>query len=192
MKNWDQLQAAASLYEESMRQQQRNSEVLAELNQSAARHEAAMARFQTVCEQLPSHVARQINAVLPGAAKSAASEISAKWTSANEHADRAADAYERAARFAPLRVMGLALACVALGAGSMIFIGYRVLPDGATNTALRIEEGRLAKNIELMRAHGGDAALRYCEDHNKRQRLCIQVDEAAKVQPKGYRVIRGY
>lgn len=192
MNTWDPLKAAVSLFEESRRLQQQNKAILVELQESTRRHQAAVSRYEAICATLPERIAHQVESILPHVAHEAAGNIASKWTAANEHADLATETYKRVIRFTPRRILWLALGCALVGIGSMTAIGIWVLPNGATNANMRIEEARLSKTIEAIRKYGGDAAITFCNDRSGRQRLCVQIDETAKIELKGYRVIRGY
>lgn len=184
MNEWNPLQAAIALFEESERQHKRNSELLNRLNNAAARYEAAAAL-------MPAQIAKQLNEVLADAASNAAKQIASKWTAANEHADRASVAYAKAAHMAPWHVFLLAALGMVVASGAMIFIAFRIVPNPDTVIAWRMEEANLRARVDLLEKRGGNTRLAYCNDSRGRQHLCIAVDETMKTNLNGYRIIRG-
>lgn len=185
MENWDPLRAAITLFETSERQQQRTEELLAKV-------QLATERLNIVTRGLPQQLTNEMGAVLSTAAINAAGQIASNWTEANEHAERASAAYQSAARWAPARVFMLAFACFALGVGGMIAVGCWVLPKGEAIAAWRSEEAALKANVDVLRQQGGRVNLVECKDSQSVRRLCVQVDETAKTNLRGYRVVRGY
>ena len=126
----------------------------------------------------------------------AASQIAAKLTAANDAAEQARTRYEHAARLAINRVLFVALGCFALGALGMIFgvyISARViLPPPDIFQRQRQAEATVAE----LAAHGGDSILSYCETAKGRKR-CIRTEERGSERPWGaagetYRLIYGY
>lgn len=185
MNEYSLAKSAAGVFEAAAQQQRDTAETLQALK-------SAIRQFETKTYTLPGQVLHEVNQTLPDAAKNAAAEISSNWTEANTHAEQAAQVYKNAARWTPWRVAGLALLSTICGIGGMVLTAQHVLPNAEVVAALRMEEATLRAKIQQLSAKGGNATVVECYDTNRRKRLCVLVDESAKVSTKGYRVVMGY
>lgn len=177
--------AAAAVFEESARQQRATKEVLTAIS-------ATIRHFQAQTDALPHQVLKSVDQALPAAAGKAASSIASKWTDANKHADKATKAYQEALRWSPWKIAGMAMFCTLCGIFGMVVTARSVLPQADVVAALRIEEANLRQKIQQLTGNGGFANVVICYDTRNRKRLCVQIDESARVPNKGYRVIKGY
>jgi hypothetical protein len=143
-------------------------------------------------QHLPELIARRLEEQLPHAASKAASMISANWTDANMHADRAAKAYQEAAQNARKIIYSGAFFVLGLFVLAMLVMAFWLRPKFETLAQLRVQEEQLQARIELLTKQGGRANLSRCEDSKGRVRLCIKVDESAHLKGKSIRVIDGY
>lgn len=185
MSQYSLVKAAAAVFEAAAQQQRETKVTLDALK-------AAVVQFETKAGALSSQVLQEVDRALPVAAHKAAGEIANNWTDANTHAERAAEVYKNALRWAPWRIAGMALLCTLCGVAGMIITARSVLPREDVVAALRREEVDLRANIQHLSAKGGYSTVVGCYDANNRKRLCVLVDESVKVPVKGYRVIKGY
>lgn len=51
---------------------------------------------------------------------------------------------------------------------------------------LWLEEANLRQRIQQLTGNGGFSNVAICYDTNNRKRLCVQIDESARVPSKGY------
>lgn len=142
--------------------------------------------------KLPDELARSIENKLPDAAEKAAAMIASRWTEANTHAERATAAYKDATDHARRNIYGAAAALIAVFAFALILMGLWIFPSFDELASMREEKARLHATITQLKDGGGLANVQSCQDSTRRTRLCVRVDETAKVSDKRWRVIRGY
>lgn len=177
-------QVASALLNETKRQQEDIKTLLGRLN-------AAVAAFERTTGSLPNTLSAKVGDALAASATHAASEIARNWTEANRHAEIATKVYRQAATWAPWRVTLLCLFAIALGIGAMLLTAWCILPNAEQLAQMRVQEAEMTQRIRILQARGGAASLTRCVDQNRKERMCVLVDESAS-GPKGYRVIKGY
>ncbi|RJF97154.1 hypothetical protein D3871_00350 [Noviherbaspirillum saxi] len=177
--------AAAAVFEASAQQQRETKATLDALKDAAA-------KFETKAGALPREIFAQVDRALPDAAHKAAGQIASNWTEANLHAERAAEVYKNAVRWAPWRIGGMAVLSTFCGVLGIVIAAKFVQPNEDVVAALRREEADLRAKIQQLSTKGGYSTVVGCYDSNNRNRLCVLVDESAKIPVKGYRVIKGY
>lgn len=182
--NWNQLQAAYSLNEATKRQQIQIDALLSELRQ-------LVRSYQQTLDALPEQIERGVNRALPEAAETAAKSIAANWTAANNHAEAATLAYDRAKHVAPWLIFG------SIGSGFLLmgviglFIALKLLPSADQITQLRMEEQELRTTIGELEKKGGRTSFTYCDDQKGNSHLCVRVDQHKKSVAPGYQIVYG-
>ncbi|TCS37913.1 hypothetical protein EDC30_103205 [Paucimonas lemoignei] len=185
MNEYSLAKTAAAVFEKTAEHQREVEAVLTALA-------SAITQFKARSEALPAQVHREVERNLSEAARKAAAEIAASWNDANTHAEKATEAYKKAAIWAPWKIAAIAMLSTLFGIAGMVIVARSTFPDAQAIAALRIEEANLRAQIQQLTARGGYATLASCQDSNGRQRLCVQIDESAKTSAKGYRIVKGY
>jgi hypothetical protein len=148
--------------------------------------------LRAVAQRLPEAVAREVDKTLPAAAEKAANAIASRWHDANAHADRAAIAYQEATERARKTIYGSAAFVLAVFAALLLVLGVWLLPSFEDVVQMRAEKAQLEATIDRLTHGGAIANVQACRDSLGRDRVCVRVDETAKVADKSLRVIRGY
>ena len=146
----------------------------------------------TSAQRLPEVVAREVDKTLPAAAHKAANEIAANWHHANEHADRAAAAYSEATDRVRKVVYGGAASMLAGSAILLLTFGLWLLPSFGKVQQMLVDKAQLEQSLDRLTRSGGLANVQACRDSLGRERLCVRIDDKAKVSDRGLRVIQGY
>ncbi|THC40640.1 hypothetical protein [Massilia sp. Mn16-1_5] len=152
----------------------------------------AAATLELSCERLPEAIALRLDEKLPDAAAKAATAIASRWTNANAHADRAAKAYEEATKLARQNIYGGALIVIAAFATGVAALAFWILPNHDQIVAMRMEKAQLEATLSKLTYDGARANVQPCVDSAGAARLCIRIDESAKIQGRGLKVIKGY
>jgi hypothetical protein len=177
-------QVASALLNETERRQEDIKILLGRLS-------GAVTDIERTASFLPTTLSARVDDALAASAKRAASEIAKNWTDANTHAEVATKVYQLAATWGPWRVSLICLFAISLGTGAMLLTAWRILPNAEQLAQMRIQEAEMIERIRILQTRGGGAPLARCFDQNRKERMCVLVDESASV-PKGYRVIKGY
>lgn len=143
-------------------------------------------------QRLPEVVAREVDKTLPAAAQKAATAIASNWHHANEHADRAAAAYNDATNRVRKVVYGGAAAMLAASAILLLIFGMWLLPSFGKVQQMLADKAQMEQTLGHLTRNGAMANVQACQDSLGRERLCVRIDEKAKVADRGLRVIRGY
>jgi hypothetical protein len=193
-------QLIARLYEAAEQNEQGIKEAIGELRQIG---DTFQKQVNTLPDKVASHVNRELDTSfanakrqLDAASDAAGNRIVQKFMEANAKADKAAAAYERAAKFSIGRVVAIGLFAVFCGIAAMVVTASFIVPNAETVHALRMEEARLRADIEEWRRMEGANVLSYCKDGSATRR-CVRTDERAEnrfVGDRGqtYRIIYGY
>jgi len=178
-------QLVYSLWQAAKRQFEHTKEAQTDLS-------IASDALRASAERLPEAVAREVDKTLPAAAEKAAAEIASKWHNANEHADRAATAYEAATDRARKVIYGAAGAMLALSAIFLLIFGLWLFPSFGQVQKMLLDKAQLEQSLDRLTRNGALANVQACQDNLGCERLCVRIDEKAKVADKRLRVIRGY
>lgn len=143
-------------------------------------------------QRLPEVVAREVDKTLPAAAHKASAAIASNWHHANEHADRAAAAYSEATDRARKVVYGGAAAMLAGSAILLLIFGMWLLPSFGKVQQMLVDKAQLEQTLDRLTRNGALANVQACRDSLGRERLCVRIDDKAKVADRGLRVIQGY
>ena len=143
-------------------------------------------------QRLPEVVAREVDKTLPAAAHNAAAAIASSWHDANEHADRATAAYSEATDRARKVVYGGAAVMLAGSAMLLLILGMWLLPSFGKIQQMLFDKAKLEQTLDRLTRNGALANVQACRDSVGRERMCVRIDENAKVAERGLRVIQGY
>lgn len=144
-----------------------------------------------IARLLPAAVSAKVDATMPKIAGDAAKMIASEWTDANEHAEKATEAYREAtadARKAVFTWAGTLFGALAL---VILILVFWILPNSKELAGMQAEKAQLEFTLGQLTKQGARANVVPCLDANGHDRLCVQIDESARV-PKGLQVIKGY
>lgn len=140
--------------------------------------DSAAALLRDLPGKLVTEVSGAVERKLESASQEAANKIVERFDRANVEADRACLAYERAAKFAPIRFAFLAVIVFGCGLLGMLAVAWFVLPNFQTITLLRKEQADLEATISSLAQRGGRIETSQCSLSNGALKFCIRVEES--------------
>ena len=148
----------------------------------------------TAAHELPGKIAKSVSDAIEPAVDIAANRVVKRFIEANRDADRAALAYQQAAKFSMVRIVGAALGIVCVGAAAIVAVAWMTAPTSAEIQALRDERAQLQREIAVLEERGARTDFTRCKlPPNERQtRLCARLDPAFEKDTweGGYRILK--
>lgn len=155
---------------------------------------AATAAQQTAARELPGKISRSASEAIKPAVDDAATQVTKHFINANRDADRAALAYQQAAKFSMVWVVAAALMATAIGAAAVVAVAWMLTPTSVEIQALRDERALLQRDIAALEDKGARVDFTQCRLSNNpgRSRLCARIDPAFESQTwlGGYRILQ--
>jgi len=152
--------------------------------------------LDTAVNQLPQTVSSKVEASLKEAIDEAAQTLLKKFHRANTNAFAAADAYEKAAKFALRRIVAWSLGITALFAASIVGVAWIVLPSLSDLEARRAEVQSRREEIEKLESRIAwltaieKSDITWCKVGPRKVRPCAKLDpQFQNVWDGGYQIL---
>ncbi len=142
-------------------------------------------------QNLPSAVVQQVELLLKHQIDEAADKLVKRFNDANIDAERAAIAYQAAAKFSLRRFIIPTLSMTALGLTAMVCVAWILMPDLAELKARREEYAQLEQRLLWLEQKGANADMSSCLLPGKKTggRLCVKIDPNFGDQWGAYRIV---
>lgn len=151
--------------------------------------------LDTAVSQLPQTVSSKVEASLKEAIEEAAQTLLEKFHRANTNAVAAADAYEKAAKFALRRVVAWSLGITVLFAASIVGVAWIVMPSMSDLEARRAEVESRRAEVEKLESRIAwltaieKSDITQCQIGPRKVRPCAKLDPQFQNIWDGYRIL---
>lgn len=151
----------------------------------------ATAKLDCMAEELKDQIHREMKASLNSASAQAVNILTKKFSSANKYAEQATEHYKRAASWSAWKVFIVATISGIFVIGGTTLLLQQTIPTYAEIRVLQVKKLQLESEISELEKLNPRIQTTRCID-NKRERLCVKIDNKAPEYEEGYRILDGY
>jgi hypothetical protein len=154
----------------------------------------ATAAQYAAARDLPGKVAKSVSDAIEPAVNIAAEKVVKHFVDANRDADRAALAFQRAAKFSMTWIVGAALGIASVGAAAIVAVAWMLAPTSLEIQAIRDERAQLQRDIVAFEDRGARIDFTRCQlsSNEPKTRLCARLDPVFEkdIWNGGYRILK--
>jgi hypothetical protein len=162
----------------------------AAIGKAAARLAKLQTDIDVILAAVPGTVASRVDVSLARAIDGAAGKLVERFDEANVEAERAVQAFRRAAQHPVLHIAWILFGLSCIAAAAIVAVAWTAAPTNSEIQALREERDALKAEIAWLKKNAPKSDIKPCQTSDGKQGICARLDPTNKDEwVGGYRFL---